>query len=477
MSLQLERTDVLIIGSGLAAVTVALHVPDTYRVLLVTKGCVTEANSDLAQGGMASAYLEPTSETHIRDTLAASKWTAQLERVRLLAEAGREAIQEMEQFGVVFDREDEQYALGREGAHSTSRIFHVGGDETGRHIMATLRDRLPGHVHVMEHVLIDRLLEHDGRVVGATGFTREARLQIEAGAVVLATGGIGGLLDWTSNCQTVTGDGLVLAQRVGAALKNITDLQFHPTLLASGTPELVTEALRGAGATLVDEAGRHVMAHHPLGSLAPRDDVAAVLTAHRGHVYLETSQVARMTERFPKLTATCQARQIDLALIPVRPGLHFQMGGIAVDEDGRTSVDGLYAVGEVADTGVHGKNRLASNSLLECWVFGKRVASALELKHGISDADGGTAYDVTDEVFQSFRRQIGKWLTISPAIDEIRSFLENTHQLTRTKHVTRQLAEQTLQLEAARLLALAFLELEGLDEQDVTARTAHGVFA
>ncbi|MCC5892627.1 FAD-binding protein [Exiguobacterium sp.] len=477
MSLQLERTDVLIIGSGLAAVTVALHLPDTFRVLLVTKGRMTETNSDLAQGGIASAYLEETGAAHVQDTLAASKQTARADRVRLLVEAGRDVVRDMEQYGVSFDRDGDTYALGREGAHGTSRIFHVGGDETGRHVMATLRDRLPNNVHVMEHVLIDRLLQSEGRVMGASGFKGEARIQIQAGAVVLATGGVGGLVDWTSNCRAVTGDGLVLAKQAGAKLSNLTNIQFHPTLLAVETPVLVTEALRGAGATLVDAKGRHVMRHHPLGSLAPRDDVAAVLTAFPGQVYLETSRVERLAERFPKLAASCRAHHLDASSIPVRPGLHFQMGGVAVDAEGRTTVQGLYAVGEVAETGVHGKNRLASNSLLECWVFGKRVAAAVELLDCDSGEKGGTAYEMTDEVFQSFRRQIGKWLTISPAIDEIRSFLENTQQLTRTKHVTRQLAEQTLQLEAARLLAHAFMEREGLDEPIGTARSTDTVFA
>lgn len=475
MSLQYERVDVLIIGAGLAAVTVALHLPRTLNVLLVSKHEVTSANSDLAQGGIASSYLEPSSVDHERDTLIASKLAAVPERVYTLVEEGRTAIQELESFGVVFDRDATGYAVGREGAHGLNRIFHVGGDETGRHVMATLRRQLPDNVTVMEHVLIDALMKSDGRVSGATGFNGETRLHVQAGAVVLATGGIGGLIDWTSNCRSVTGDGLVLAEAVGARLTNLSRIQFHPTLLAVDSPHLVTEALRGAGAMLVDTSGEHVMGQHPLGSLAPRDEVARVLTNHTGPVYLDTSCVERLEERFPKLVATCDAHGIDIRRIPVRPGLHFHMGGVAVDAYGRTAVAGLYAVGEVADTGVHGKNRLASNSLLECWVFGKRVAAAMTVEEKPFTVNETTAFEVSLDLFGRYRQQIGEWLTISPHVGKIASFLENTQQLARTKHVTRQLSEQTLSLEAARLLARAMMRTEDGYEQDRFARTADGI--
>jgi L-aspartate oxidase len=203
--------------------------------------------------------------------------------------------------------------------------------------------------------------------------------------------------------------------------------------------------------------------------------VAAVLTRHVGPVYLDTRRVEEIAVRFPKLWATCLAERIDVARIPVRPGLHFHMGGVRVDENGSTSVAGLYAVGEVADTGVHGMNRLASNSLLECWVFGKRVAASVRLEEGPFTAIEVTAYALSQERFQAYRRQLGNWLTISPEFGEMRSFLESTQQLARTKHVTRQLAERTLQLEAGRMLALALLGTEEFHEQDVAARTAHTI--
>ncbi|WP_214791619.1 MULTISPECIES: L-aspartate oxidase [unclassified Exiguobacterium] len=476
MSLQFERVDVLIVGAGLAAVTVALHLPHSLNVLVVSKHEVTSANSDLAQGGIASSYLEPSSVDHERDTLVASKLAAVPDRVYTLVEEGRSAIRDLERFGVVFDREGAEYAVGREGAHGMNRIFHVGGDETGRHVMATLRRQLPDNVTVMEHVLIDSLVKTDDRVTGATGFNGKTRLHVQAGAVVLATGGIGGLIDWTSNCRSVTGDGLVLADEVGARLKNLSRIQFHPTLLAVDSPHLVTEALRGAGATLVDASGRHVMAHHPLGSLAPRDEVARSLTRHDGTVYLDTSRVERIDERFPKLVETCRMYGLDATRILVRPGLHFHMGGVDVDVDGRTTVAGLYAVGEVADSGVHGKNRLASNSLLECWVFGKRVAAAVMVEEKPFTVNETTVYDVSDDLFSRYRQQIGEWLTISPQIGEIVSFLENTQQLAQTKHVSRQLSEQTLSLKAARLLASAVIRTEDSDEQNRLARTADSIF-
>ena len=477
MSLQLKRVDILIIGSGLAGVTVALHLPKTYRVLIVSKNRATLSNSDLAQGGIASSYLESSSIDHAHDTLVASKMTARADRVDSLVEEGRTIVEEMERFGVAFDRDKQgRYRVGREGAHGKHRIFHVGGDETGRHVMTALRERLPQNVEVVENVFIDGLTKADGRVVGAIGFNGNERIVIQAGAVVLATGGIGGLVDWTSNCRSVTGDGLVLASNAGAELSNLAHIQFHPTLLAVDSPHLVTEALRGAGAILVDESGRHVMGHHPLGSLAPRDEVASVLTRHEGPVYLDTSRVTEMALRFPKLWATCQAEQIDVTRVPVRPGLHFHMGGVRVDETGSTNVAGLYAVGEAADTGVHGMNRLASNSLLECWVFGKRVAASLRLGEAAYTVTDVTAYELSAEQFQAYRQQIGKWLTISPEFAEMRSFLENTHQLPRTKHVTRQLAERTLQLEAGRILAHALMRTEESNEQNFTARAAQAIF-
>lgn len=475
MSLQFEKVDVLIIGTGLAAVTVALHLPQTLNVLLVSKHEVTSANSDMAQGGIASSCLEPASVDHERDTLVASKMTAIPERVYTLVEEGRSAIRDLERFGVVFDRDETGYAVGREGAHGMNRIFHVGGDETGRHVMTTLRRQLPDNVTVMEHVLIGSLMKSDGRVSGAIGYNGETRLHVQAGAIVLATGGIGGLIDWTSNCRSVTGDGLVLADEVGAKLTNLSRIQFHPTLLAVDSPHLVTEALRGAGATLVDTSGRHVMAYHPLGSLAPRDEVARTLTRHDGVVYLDTSRVERLEERFPKLVETCRAYKLDLMRIPVQPGLHFHMGGVEVDADGQTTVAGLYAVGEVADTGVHGINRLASNSLLECWVFGKRVAAAVTVEERPFTVNETTVYEMSVDLFSRYRQQIGNWLTISPPIGEIASFLENTQQLAQTKHVSRQLSEQTLSLKAARLLARAMIETEDGYEQDRFARTADGI--
>ncbi|WP_214794300.1 MULTISPECIES: FAD-binding protein [unclassified Exiguobacterium] len=472
MSLQIKKTDILIIGTGLAAVATALHVPSSLSVLLVSKGEVTSTNSDLAQGGIASSYLEETSEAHKEDTMLASNRTSCSERVDILVKEGRRAIEEMERFGVRFDRDEDGYALGREGAHQLHRIFHAGGDETGRHVMRQLRRSLPDNVSILEHVLVHDLVMKEGRVVGALAFHHEEMLQMEAGAVILATGGIGGLIDWTSNAKTVTGDGLVLANRCGAKLTHLQRIQFHPTLLAAEEPHLVTEALRGAGAKLVDASGNHVMAHDPLGSLAPRDVVARVLTDHVGLVFLDTTKVTRLRDRFPKLVATCDKLGIDLRQIPVRPGLHFHMGGIEVDESGRTDVDGLYAVGEVADTGVHGTNRLASNSLLECWVFGKRVAEAIQVNDASLATSDVMVYDISPETFQAFRHQIGKWLTISPNLDELKCFLQNTQTLTLTKHVTRQLSEQTLQLDAARLLAQSILEMERYDEYDLSTRTA-----
>lgn len=466
MSLQYKVFDVLIIGSGLAAVATALHTDPSLRVLLVTKGDMAEANSDMAQGGIATAQFEKDARSHLEDTMFASKQTADRERVRLLVEEGRTLVDDLADYGVEFDRDGDRIALGREGAHSCHRVVHMGGDETGRHLMARLRERLPDHVTVLEQTLIDTLHVTDGRVTGASGFQGDMPFTVQAGAVVLATGGIGGLIDWTSNCKTVTGDGLVLAARAGAELRDLDQIQFHPTLLMDDVPVLVTEALRGAGAVLVDEAGRELMRRHPLKSLAPRDEIARAITEHDGTVYLDTSGVERLPQRFPKFVEECERRGLPLTHVPVRPGLHFHMGGVAVDENGRTSVPGLYAVGEVASTGVHGQNRLASNSLLECWVFGKRVAAALQIRFGPVLPRRAHSYDLDEAAYARLRQELGETVTVFPSRRRLSGMLRRLDHLPYGQRATRHARERTLQIEAARLVVQAMLQRMENEERE-----------
>ncbi|AFS71055.1 L-aspartate oxidase [Exiguobacterium antarcticum] len=376
------EVDVLIIGTGLAAVSVALHLPSEMNVLLVSKGKRTETNSMRAQGGIASAYLERDHSSHQADTIQAAKGRTDEETIAFITAAGRQVIQELEAFGVTFDRQATgAYALGQEGAHTIPRIFHSGGDRTGERMMTQLLRQLPHPI--IEDTVITELMTVKQQVVGARGYQGETPLLISARAVVLATGGIGGLFTASTNEPCLTGDGLALAAHVGARLSDLGYIQHHPTvLLHDGVSHgLITEALRGAGAYLMTADGRRVMADHPQGDLAARDEVASMITATRCKepVYLNTTAVERLETRFPTFVEKCEMLNIRPELVEVTTGMHFLMGGIETDQAGRTTVPGLYAVGETASIGLHGKNRLASNSLLECFVMGKELALQLQL--------------------------------------------------------------------------------------------------
>ncbi|RJP00648.1 FAD-binding protein [Exiguobacterium sp. RIT452] len=383
MSLHKEvEVDLLIIGTGLAAVSVALHVPASMNVLLVSKGKKTETNSMRAQGGIASAYLEQTPFSHQADTIQAAKGHTDEEMITFITEAGRHVITELESFGVTFDRDASgHYALGREGAHSLPRIFHSGGDQTGERMMTQLLQQLQHPI--LEETVVTELLMNGQQVVGAVGYQGENPMRISARAVVLATGGIGGLFLTSTNDPSLTGDGLALASQAGAELGDLGYIQHHPTVLVHNgkSQGLITEALRGAGAYLMTADGRRLMADHPQGDLAARDEVAAVITATRKNkpVYLNTTMVQTLDQRFPTFVKKCESLNISPDLVEVTTGVHFLMGGIKTDQAGRTTVPGLYAVGETASTGLHGKNRLASNSLLECFVVGKQLAQQLQL--------------------------------------------------------------------------------------------------
>ncbi|MCK2156685.1 FAD-binding protein [Exiguobacterium sp. 17-1] len=383
MSLHIvEEVDVLIIGTGLAAASVALHLPSNLNVVLVSKGTRTETNSMRAQGGIASAYLEENHFSHQVDTEQAAKGRTDETMISFITATGRQVIQELEAFGVMFDREvTGAYALGQEGAHSRPRIFHSGGDRTGERIMTQLLQQL---VHpVIEDTVITELLTNRQQVVGARGYRGQKPVVFSARAVILATGGIGGLFTASTNEPNLTGDGLALAAQVGARLSDLGYIQHHPTvLLHDGVSQgLITEALRGAGAFLMTADGRRVMTDHPQGDLAARDEVATRITTvrEREPVYLNTTSVEQIQTRFPTFVKKCETLNISPDIVEVTTGVHFLMGGIKTDRLGRTTVPGLYAVGETASTGLHGKNRLASNSLLECFVMGKELALRLQL--------------------------------------------------------------------------------------------------
>ena len=392
---------VLVVGSGLAGLLAAVRATDTgHRVTLVTKAALPESNTRYAQGGIAAALFPDDSvDAHILDTLRAGAGLCDPAAVQVLCEEGPARVRDLIRFGVDFDRDESGITRGLEAAHSRSRVLHAGGDATGAAIeaalVATVRERanrahaLGGdQITIHEHSMLVDLIVDDGRVTGASLLgTDGARHTVTADAVILATGGAGALYTHTTNPAIATGDGVAAAWRAGAAVADVEFYQFHPTALAvPGTP-LVSEAVRGEGAVLLSSSGERFMpAIHPDAELAPRDivarSIAAQMKAQGGApVMLDATGLGRelLESRFPTITAACRAAGLDWAVeaIPVAPAAHYWMGGIATDGWGRPSLPGLYAVGEVARTGAHGANRLASNSLLEAAVFADRAVRAL----------------------------------------------------------------------------------------------------
>ncbi|WP_189081042.1 L-aspartate oxidase [Mangrovihabitans endophyticus] len=395
-----ETTDVVVIGSGVAGLTAALHLREQgLRVTVVTKVNIDDGSTRWAQGGIA-AVLDPldTPAAHANDTEIAGVGLCDPAAVRVLVEEGPVRVRELMRLGAAFDRNaDGSLMLTREGGHRADRIVHAGGDATGAEVQRALHEavRRDPWIKLVEHALVlDLLRAADRRVCGITlhvlGEGAEDGVgAILARAVVLATGGMGQVYASTTNPLVSTGDGVALALRAGVAVTDIEFVQFHPTSfvtagVTSAQRPLISEALRGEGAHLIDEDGeRFMVGRHELAELAPRDVVAKGI--HRvlrqtgaDHVYLDARHLGRdfLERRFPTILASTRAAGIDpvTELIPVAPAAHYASGGVRTDLYGRTSVPGLYACGEVACTGVHGANRLASNSLLEGLVFSRRIA-------------------------------------------------------------------------------------------------------
>lgn len=402
-------SSIVVIGSGIAGLTAALRLAGRHEVTVVTKGRLGESNTALAQGGIAGVLgADDTVESHIADTLKAGAGLGDAAAVRLLCSEGPERILELAAAGVAFDRnESGDWARGLEGAHSIPRILHAGGDATGRAIVETLTNALraqvaAGRVTLLEHtMLLDLATSEDegaGEVTGVNLLRERTHDFLPADAVVLATGGAGQLYAHTTNPDGATGDGLAAAIRAGVAVSDMEFYQFHPTALA-GSGFLISEAVRGAGALLLDDRGHRFMPDvDRRGELAPRDVVA--LAIHRRMAaqdgrpcYLDARSVPEVAAHFPSIAHGLATHGFDLAtdLIPVTPAAHYFMGGISTDLDGRTSIARLFAVGEVACTGVHGANRLASNSLLEGVVFGARAAAAIYTGVGTTDGDLASA--------------------------------------------------------------------------------------
>ena len=394
-------SDVVVVGSGVAGLTAALRLRAAgLRVLVVTKTVLDDGSTRWAQGGIAAALGEgDTPEQHLADTLVAGAGLCDEDAVRLLVTEGPDAVRRLIATGAAFDQDaDGEIMLTREGGHHRNRIVHAGGDATGAEVSRALvaAVRADPQVELVEHALVlDLLTDAEGRTAGLTLHVmgegqRDGVGAVHARAVVLATGGMGQVYSATTNPAVSTGDGVALALRAGAEVADLEFVQFHPTVLwlgpeAEGQQPLISEAVRGEGAHLVDADGvRFMVGQHELAELAPRDIVAKGITRRMqqtgaAHMYLDGRHFgARMwEERFPTILASCRSHGIDpvTQLIPVAPAAHYASGGIRTDLRGHTSVPGLYACGEVACTGVHGANRLASNSLLEGLVFAERIAA------------------------------------------------------------------------------------------------------
>ena len=388
-----RETDFLIIGGGVAGLRAAVELAQKGDVLVVTKDAPSESSSEYAQGGVAVALSdEDEISIHFDDTIRAGDGLCSRQAVRTLVEEGPPRIRELILWGAEFDKDGIRLAFTQEAAHSKRRILHAQGDSTGHEIMRTLIDKVrsAGTVAKIDFAFTRDLIVRNGRCAGAVVCQRALRkvLIISARAVLLATGGAGQLFERTTNPPVATGDGIAMAHRAGAKLVDMEFVQFHPTALyRAGAPQfLLSEAMRGEGGMLRNIHGLRFMdSYHPARELAPRDVVtraihAEMLATKSNHVYLDMTHLNSdyLIRRFPRIYSTCKKLGIDIAgePIPVSPAAHYMMGGVKTSLWGATTVPGLFAAGETACTGVHGANRLASNSLLEGLVFGQRAGLA-----------------------------------------------------------------------------------------------------
>ncbi|MGA2173066.1 MAG: L-aspartate oxidase [Sedimentisphaerales bacterium] len=382
-----QSTDYLVLGAGIAGLRAAIEAAQNGSVTVVTKGTVEDSNTWHAQGGIASVLDKADSfESHIADTLRTGGGLSDEKTVDLVVRQGPQLIRQLLNWGVAFDLTDDHIATTLEGGHSHPRIAHAHGDETGKIIAQTLiaKTRQQRNVKIIENFFTLDLLTANNKCLGVIGWHKEKGPQIIwAANIILATGGAGQLYRETTNPSCATADGLAIAYRAGAALQDLEFVQFHPTTLyiAGASRALITETLRGEGAVLLDSKGRAFMKdYNPAAELAPRDIVSRaileqMLKTKSTHVYLDIRHFDKQhfAKRFPVISELCESFDIDTSkdLIPVRPSAHYMVGGVRTDIGAKTSIENLYACGEVSSTGLHGANRLGSNSLLEGLVFGR----------------------------------------------------------------------------------------------------------
>lgn len=382
------KADVIIIGSGIAGLVVAELLSHKKNVILISKENIENSNSSLAQGGIAASIDKNDNwKKHFIDTIVAGN-DHNIENTTMeLVKNAPKAIQQLVNLGVSFDRdEDNNFQLGREGGHHKNRIIHAGGDSTGKKITECLISAIINDITIHHHTMVYDLLVNEGKCVGAIAKNGANETVIyEAHHTILATGGIGGLYSITSNDLSITGDGIAMAYRAGVELVDLEFIQFHPTMLITKKNPyvLISEAVRGEGARLINQRGEYIMdGIHPLKDLAPRDIVSRqVYNAIQlgDKIFLDISEVMNFRERFPSISLLCEKNNVDIndKMLPISPGAHFIMGGIKTNTQGETSLPGLFAVGEVACNGVHGANRLASNSLLEGLIFAGNLTTFL----------------------------------------------------------------------------------------------------
>lgn len=388
--MDVRKTDVVIIGSGLAGLMTAYYLCEQKNVILITKSELDKSNSSLAQGGIAAAISKDDDWTnHFQDTIIAGGNHNVKAATELLVKNGAAQINKLIEIGVNFDKDDDnQFSLGMEGAHSIRRILHAGGDSTGKALVEAVMKKVLSKINIFEKTMAFDFLVESGVCKGVYTKDDNDNLRFfEADHIIIATGGVGQLYSVTSNCEEATGDGIAMALRAGAAVCDMEFIQFHPTLMIDKDRSLglISEAVRGEGAKLVKEDGSYLMrGKHPLEDLAPRDIVAREIfkvKQENGKLFLDITKVENFKERFPSIYKMCiKAGVLEKGLISVAPGAHFIMGGIKVNRCGETTVKNLYAVGECANTGVHGANRLASNSLLEAVVYAEQLAKTVLIR-------------------------------------------------------------------------------------------------
>jgi len=394
-----RESDFLVIGAGLAGLYAALRAAEYGSVCLLTKTSLSETNSAWAQGGIAAAIDESDSpQLHREDTLRAGRGLCEERAVDVLVREGPQCIKELEKLGVAFDRTPSGYELGREGGHSRRRIVHAGGSSTGQRVVARLSELVlhNPHIQLIEHTPVINLLAVDGVCVGAKVARAQTEQAVLARVTILATGGAAALYHRTTNPPGATGEGIALAYCIGAELADLEFIQFHPTALAvpKARSFLISEAVRGEGAYLLNAQGERFMPKYDeRAELAPRDVVARAIfeemrTTKTDHVFLSLRHLdpTLVRSRFANIYETCLQYGLDLTrdLIPVAPAAHYTIGGVRTDLWAETTVKNLFAIGEVSCTGVHGANRLASNSLLECLVFARRAVEAAVRQESVS---------------------------------------------------------------------------------------------